>query len=475
MPENEFEKEVQQKMEGLKLTPDSAIWENVAAKISAQKSRRRPAILPVVLLCCLLAATMVVTDLRQTYFSVPRDVATANSPVKIASDDAGSNKIVSIEKNIHVVKTGRGDINAIKKMPAGKDQYFKVQQTLNESDIVSELSLTLSQKQHEPVKKTHQTTGNKLFQTQTQEIEETAGESSNNKENATLKPLVEIDHDTLATGTKNILPADSVSQATAIKKMTAKLLSDTLIAVKKQNENRMAKWQLGIIFTVGQASTASGYLASSAASSYADYLNLSSPNYPASNNQYGQIINSSYSPARIKPAAGFTVGISATRKLSAKTNFVAALTYKLFTTSKVIGGDSLANGRVFYAVGNTNSYRNNFHFIEIPFTLQTQLARIKSKSLLLEAGVTFSQLISSNALQYDISRNKYYVDNQLFNKTIIGLSAALSVNLLDKNKPALLVGPQFYYSATPIATSGLYAKTHYSFIGIKLQKMLKKN
>ena len=475
MPENEFEKVVQQKMDGLKLTPGNAIWENVAAKISAQKSRRRPAILTLVLLCCLLAATMVVTDLRQTYFSAPGDIATANLPVKITSDTGNSNIITSVEKNIRVEKTGRGDSNAIKKMPASKDQYYTTQQTLKESDVASELPLALNKKQQAPVKKTHEATGSKLFQTQAGEMEETAGESSNNKENVPLKPLEEIDYDTLATEAKNIISTDSVSQATAIKKLTTRPVSDTSIAVKKQHENKQVKkWQLGIVFTAGQASTASGYLASSAGSSYADLI-FSSPSYTASNNQSGQIINSSYSPSKIKPAAGFTVGISATRKLSTKTNFVAALTYKLFTTSKLTGGDSLANGSVFYAVGSTNSYRNSFHFIEVPFTLQTQFARIKSKLVLLEAGVTFSQLISSNALQYDISRNKYYVDNQLLNKTIIGFSAALSVNLLDKNKPALLVGPQFYYSLTSVANSGLYAKTHYSFIGIKLQKTLKKN
>ncbi|WP_301933197.1 hypothetical protein, partial [Ferruginibacter sp.] len=68
-----------------------------------------------------------------------------------------------------------------------------------------------------------------------------------------------------------------------------------------------------------------------------------------------------------------------------------------------------------------------------------------------------------------------YIDNNLFHKTIIGLSAGLLLNLVNNNKAPLLLGPQFYYSVTPVAGSGLYTKTHYSFVGIKLQKILKKN
>jgi len=54
MPENEFEKQVQQKMDGLKVKPSQQVWQNVAGAIVKQKTDRR--IFAIVLLCLLIAA-----------------------------------------------------------------------------------------------------------------------------------------------------------------------------------------------------------------------------------------------------------------------------------------------------------------------------------------------------------------------------------------------------------------------------------
>ena len=168
-------------------------------------------------------------------------------------------------------------------------------------------------------------------------------------------------------------------------------------------------------------------------------------------------------------------GITASKKLSAKINFTTGVNYKLFTTSIATGNYSSLNGAQSYSQGNTNRYSNYYHFVEIPLAIQLQLANIKKHPVYFEGGLTFSQLISTNSLQYNVSQSKYYIDNSLFNKTIIGLSAGLFINLASNSKAPLLLGPHFYYSASTIAGSGLYANTHYSFIGINIRKILKKN
>jgi hypothetical protein len=77
-------------------------------------------------------------------------------------------------------------------------------------------------------------------------------------------------------------------------------------------------------------------------------------------------------------------------------------------------------------------------------------------------------------LQYNNIAGQYFISNDYFNKTIIGLSAGFSINLLKDNEAPLLLGPSFSYSISSLAGKGLYDNSHYSFLGIRLQKVLKK-
>lgn len=341
---------------------------------------------------------------------------------------------------------------------------IKMQQTLSVAIVHANTN------QNTVFKKVQRVAGKKLINT--------LGETS---DKITTQPFFIVENDETALRKKHVdevsnpISADNKLIDTNIVMANRKVAYQQIksdipaIAVKKIKSNRKNKWAAGIIIIEGQSSTASGYLASAANSSNADYLSNS---VPGSNNNVGfnQLINSLYSPTKIKPSTGFTLGIEASKKLSAKNNFVTGINYKLLTTDKAIGHDSSSNGVVRYGVGNSNLYHNHNHFIEIPLAVQIQIASIKKHPLFFEGVLSFSRLISSKALQYDLNQNKYYIDNNLFHKTIIGLSAGLLLTLVNNNKVPLLLGPQFYYSVTPVAGSGLYTKTHYSFIGIKLKK-----
>jgi hypothetical protein len=132
-----------------------------------------------------------------------------------------------------------------------------------------------------------------------------------------------------------------------------------------------------------------------------------------------------------------------------------------------------ADGNKAFATGNSNSYINKYHFIEIPIDFSTQLSNFKKHNLYVTAGGTLSQLLHTNALQYNNIAGQYFIDNDYFNKTIIGLSAGISINLLKNNKAPLLLGPIVNYSITPLAAKGLYDNSRYGFLGFRLQKVLK--
>jgi hypothetical protein len=125
-----------------------------------------------------------------------------------------------------------------------------------------------------------------------------------------------------------------------------------------------------------------------------------------------------------------------------------------------------------FAAGSLNKYHNKYHFIQLPIQIQSTIGRGNKFPLSWNAGFTLSRLISTTALQFNRQQGYYFKDNSNFNKTTIGLSAGLSVAILKNKKTQWLLGPQVYYSLTPVASSGWYDKTHYSFVGLQLQKKL---
>ena len=104
--------------------------------------------------------------------------------------------------------------------------------------------------------------------------------------------------------------------------------------------------------------------------------------------------------------------------------------------------------------------------------IQSRIGKGNKFSLGWNAGFELSRLISTNALQFNRTQGYYFKDNNYFNKTTIGVSGGLSIAILKNKKTQWLIGPQVYYSLTPVASDGWYDKTHYSFVGLQLQKKL---
>ena len=76
---------------------------------------------------------------------------------------------------------------------------------------------------------------------------------------------------------------------------------------------------------------------------------------------------------------------------------------------------------------NFDQYRNNFHFLDLPVLLEYQLNENNKLPLRVSAGVTFSRLLISDAVEL---KNGYFVrDGSLLNKTQVGIGAGFSALL----------------------------------------------
>jgi hypothetical protein len=91
----------------------------------------------------------------------------------------------------------------------------------------------------------------------------------------------------------------------------------------------------------------------------------------------------------------------------------------------------------------------------------------KKIPLFWNAGISVSELVSSNALQFNNTTGLYYKDNSLFNKTQIGVSTGLDIRLTTKQKRAVSIGPYLYYNITRISNESLYQDRHFNFVGLR--------
>jgi hypothetical protein len=251
------------------------------------------------------------------------------------------------------------------------------------------------------------------------------------------------------------------------------VLTQNSMPVEKSSKNTAGKHQnisFSILFGLGKTATASSYLGVTANRSYYDNAR------EFSSNVGGQGTGNSLTsiPSTIKPATGFYLGFAAEKNITKRSSLSLGLQYQFTSTSMGVGQAIVAaDGNKAFATGNSNSYINKYHFIEIPIDFSTQLSNFKKHNLYVTAGGTLSQLLHTNALQYNNIAGQYFIDNDYFNKTIIGLSAGISINLLKNNKAPLLLGPIVNYSITPLAAKGLYDNSRYGFLGFRLQKVLK--
>ena len=224
----------------------------------------------------------------------------------------------------------------------------------------------------------------------------------------------------------------------------------TISKIKKDK----VKWDWGLSFSVGisdisRSFLGSDFLGSGAAekSFFADASNFSG------NPQSGTdtLSNSSKKPYLIKPSLALNIGVFAAKKIFKNSSITLGVNYKSFSTSNKVGQKN--DSANFYRIQNpVNRYKNDYHFIEVPVAFSLQLGKPKKMPLILNAGISVSQLIASNAVQFNNTSGIYYYDNSLFNKTQFGFSAGLYVS---NKKNSILIGPHIYYGTTKIASEGL--------------------
>src|SRR5688572_22383461 len=103
MQENEFEKQVQQKMDDLKLDPSAFVWQKIEPQIKKEKSRRWIFILLPILLIGILYGGYLLLD----------NVDTQNSTANTSKNEQQSEATKNINSNINNTPQPKENIDSI--------------------------------------------------------------------------------------------------------------------------------------------------------------------------------------------------------------------------------------------------------------------------------------------------------------------------------------------------------------------------
>lgn len=460
MEENKFEKQVQQKMDELKLNPSDSVWEHVKSRIEKRKSRRWGFLIFFFLFALLFSGGYWLFN--STDQSISNDHEISNNSKKQEGDTSFINKNNVIEEKVKA-----NQLTLLEK--EGSSPGNEKKNNANEEIIKTHSQNIVTGKSNKEKKY-----GNMIVAINSPEAE-TVNLPGKINDEVKSNPVLDEPGDSnvnieVTPGIQNgLILIDSIKKDISIDKNVTKKLAvqeDTLADNNRKKSSKTAsknKWNMGFFISGGISHVGNQFLGLGSPS--ADYLQNS--------NGTGAGGIQIPSPSKVKNSTGYIAGIFLEKDISSKTKISFEINYKEFNTSNLVGRKNDTTGT--YSARNTQArYYNNFKFIELPLQLNVQLGKSKTFPLFWSGGITLSQLIKSNALQFDPYIGSYYKDNSLFNKTQFGINTGLSTVLLQNKKSTILLGPYFSYTASQLANDGLYNKKHFVFIGLHTEIIFRK-
>jgi hypothetical protein len=499
MPENEFEKQVQQKLDGLKFDPSVEVWKNVAAAVAKRKKDRRG--LAVILLSLLLIGTTIFILFKyKPDKSNDKFISNKNNTSKIDSvsessdnhyipsvnDPANSKKLTATTNNTNTKKIDN------QQKSTGQDNGEKHNPAVKRNGTVNNNSVEVTDDVHNiTAKQKYKTKQKTRVAASTNNAVDLVDEKvvSGDAENSIPRDSCLTSIDAAMTGqlTGSLVTANVDTGQRKIDTVAVNIVAynknDTAI-IKSATSAQKNKWKLGFNFSFGATTTQNGYLGIGSGDDNKAYDYASNSSTTGATNS-GQA-NSVYYPSLIKPAMGIVIGLFVQRDISSKTNILIGVNYKMYSStmmigarvdSSILGNNNSANNNMnsfYYSSGSNVQYKNSFQFIELPVSFMFNLSKQNKLPIYLNTGISIAQLIGSNALQFDTSSGRYFNNNILLNKTQFNLSAGVLFSLSRQAKNPFLIGPDLNFSINKMANSGLYKNSHYSYLGIKIQKTIGK-
>lgn len=467
MHEQDFEKQVQQKMEELSLTPSAPVWQKVEEQIRKKKDRRRLIfwLLPLLLVGGgagwmlwgpgdnrVPAPTVHVTGQP----AAPSHTVPQNAPAPSAPADGTEATTINtpgpqaLKENIPTPVNNKPTLTAKRperltkkdpKLTALSITPGREVAPAKESAPTGDLALEKKEKEVvndvSVIREEAETTRERAITGNEEErLPETAADS--------VAIAVQLEAETKTT--ELTIPAAPVAPTVA----TDSAQASQATPVQKINTS---KWQWTVHAEAGITSVWSTLFQLPATRTYAAF---NSPAQLSGGNFFA------YYPSPQDEGPSFSAGLTAKRILSKRTKLTAGVQYNYYTTRLAVGEQKNVTATAAmvpyarqstvapnaYLPGTQNDYTNRYHFIQLPVGIEYQVFR--GLPLQVHGGVALAHLVTTNALSYDYSVQGYYQNSKDFNATQLHLFTNLTYPLWKGRSKKLDVGPYVQYSLTEL-------------------------
>lgn len=444
MQEQNFEKQVKQKMEELSVAPSAPVWMKVEEKIRQKRSKRR-IIFWIFPLGILLAGGIV--------FSLTRF---NNKPVAVEQHSVKQKNTNPINQPGLIEQPITARSNADNTQPSAPEPIQisgRGSLALSNNVTAAGKSIQKSLIDNAPLKTQKQK--QKIQPSIDKPLQELPPAMVTNQN--TKDEMSSAVSTTIAGTIRNDRSADSV--ANTAKPETVQLLPREEKPASQNKETAIilpgekSKWQISPFVSFGLSSL---QYAPGAREKNASQYSFS-PTTPG-------IGSSVPPPSASSPEKGLSLqlGVKFMKPLNRRLNVTMGLAYYYASTHQKIG-EVVAEDSVFrnnftspvrvnryYRTGSTENYTNSYHFVEIPLGINWRVN--KNIPLELQTGFTVAQLIAAKALTYDGYGN-YYRNNKLLYHTHVTFNGSLSYRLLNIRQHAVYAGPYFKYHLTQLEKS----------------------
>ena len=499
MPVNEFEQQVQQKLEELQLQPSGEVWEEVEKRIQKEKKRRRVIfwwLFPLLLLGGGAAVYVFIDKEEKQIITEQNSNAPApgnndsDNRIKLETNNnelnntTGSNREnnqiiseqaiavnpenhVAADKEIRPVPSQSSAIT-VAVASIGKKKNTGVKPSSNrysEESMLTTIVAAGKQKKEQPVREKNEIVDNIPDATEEIKIQPITGE---------LKPVVTSGNDIITADEKK----DTTSKILPVVKTEpeAEVLPGPGQIKKPTGKNN--KWEFGIHAAAGASGVSEG-ISFFDAQKNADAL--SSPGSPL--NMAGPL--APVTAAAPQNSFYWQAGVYAKRKLSKKAAVSAGLDFSAYTTVRATGvfietsrmvNNGFSNLTVadYYYSGTSYSYKNRYYFLQVPVSIHWQFNKGKKLPLEWQNGLSAGWMTSTNALVYSPASNVFFKDNSSFNKFQLVYQSGITARFFSKAKHPLTAGFVFNYHLTNLEKVKTTDGNHLASFGLRLGWVLKK-
>ncbi len=438
MHENKFEKEVRGKMDHFGLDPSEAVWAGVEKEINKDKKDRRPLFWLFFFSGLVLLGGGIYTAGYKN--STNRNVVTLEKQgaEKTPGKQSGLRAFNKAD-NLKLKDPGKGPGN----VPTG--------QIMNQSNHKDGDFAKNNRKKEIILKPENDTHGQnnapeiKSEESKQPEVKSTEVGNTGQTESADKK-ITAPGLATIGIAKEKSLPTDSALE----EKITG----------KENKQSKKPSWTIGFSGSAGVSNVNQTLFKPTTTTTYT-YAAVSS------------------GPGTVSVHGGFSfaTGVFANRDLSKRISLRAGLGYHYYSTK--INTGKAVNGPVysfstntqgliansFYQNGDDREYTNEYHFIDLPVTINFQLNKSIHTRVFWQAGLSLSYLVNSNALYFDPLSNVYFENSQQFNRTQLNATTALLIGF-NIHHCELQMGPLLQYGLTRLSKSSAGNPEHLLYYGV---------